>query len=192
MAAETPPPPPTHTHPIPQNSSLASDKESIPAGRKQLHPWEKVVQTVPLSLLKSERGRNQLRATKFPARDSKENVKIVKASQFCFFLDDLYLPGWTMCSSQCSQSQTTDKDTTTGNRKHHRNHPVPHFFILCIYCTMLKPQNEHKYANSVPLQLHCLSAVRADKSIYRPFLQSKNSNIRFSSVFCLFLVWNVI
>lgn len=93
-----------------------------------------------------------------------------------------------MCSSQCSQKQPTDKDTTTGNRKPRRNHPVPHLY-LCIYCTMLKPQNEHKYANSVPLQLHCLSALRADKSICRPFLQSNNSNIMFRSLFCLFFSW---
>lgn len=129
-----------------------------------------------------------MRATKLPARGSNENVKVLKPSQFCFILDDLYLTGLIMCNSQCSQKQTTDKDATTGNRKHHRNHLVPHLY-LCIYCTMLKPQNEHKYANSVPLQLHCLSALQADKSIYRPFLQSNNSHIVFSSLFCLFFSW---
>lgn len=51
-----------------------------------------------------------------------------------------YLPGWIMwctersCSynSPCSQKQTTDKDTTSGNRKTHCNssNPMPLFMYL--------------------------------------------------------------
>lgn len=32
---------------------------------------------------------------------------------------------------------------------------------------MLKPPNEHKYANSVPQQLHCLSATGEDGPLHR-------------------------
>lgn len=51
--------------------------------------------------------------------------------------------------------------------------PSSLFMYLFYHATTTKPpQSQHKYANSVPLHLHCLSALPTDKSIYRHFLQS--------------------